>query len=117
VQRKTRQRSYVWRGSHGFTGTLDTGFTQYVYPKVRQIATKKTASYYNSTMQLLFLLMFWSMAARNLLQHLRYAKRYGLVSTLEPGSRNMRIRSCANSPLKKRETLWFSPMFRTGTPQ
>ena len=33
-------------------------------------------------------------AARNLLQHLRYAKRYGFVSTLEPGNRNMRIRSC-----------------------
>ena len=51
-------------------------------------------------MQLLFLLMFWSMAAQNLMSHLRYAKRYGLVSTLEPGSRNMRIRSCLNAPLK-----------------
>ena len=38
-----------------------------------------------STMQLLFLLMFWSMAAQNLMLHLRYAKRYGLVSTLDTG--------------------------------
>ena len=36
-------------------------------------------------MQLLFLLMFWSMAAQNLMLHLRYAKRYGFVSTLRTG--------------------------------
>ena len=113
VQRKTRQRSYVWRGSHGFTGTLDTGFTQYVYPNVRQIATKKTASYCCSTMQLLFLLMFWSMAAQNLMLHLRYTKRYGFHQCSEPGHRNKCIRSCPNAPLKKRETLWFMPLFRT----
>jgi hypothetical protein len=46
-------------------------------------------------------------AARNLLPHLRYAKRYGFVSTLEPGNRNMRIRSCPKAPLKNAKRHGF----------
>ena len=38
---------------------------------------------------------------QNSATHLCYAKRHGLFQCLEPGNRNIRIRSCVNSPLKK----------------